>query len=170
VFVVRCCARPRSATHYCALSCSALLCCALSDACSSGMRCVVCSALLFRLNCALRALSLQFCCVAVMLCAVCMQLDAGRALLCAAVLPVCSCALVCSAACVALLCCALCCMAVLCRAVLCVRVCCLPVCVAALCELLVRRAWREALLCAALPCCAVFCFAVHWNGREFIEK
>ena len=34
VFVVQCCARPRSATHYCALSCSALLCCALSDACT----------------------------------------------------------------------------------------------------------------------------------------
>ena len=57
-----------------------------------------------------------------------------------------------------------------CRAVLCVRVCCLPVCVAALCELLVRRAWREALLCAALPYCAVFCFAVRWNGREMKEK
>ena len=89
---------------------------------------------------------------------------------CSAVLPVCSCALVCSAACVALLCCALCCMAVLCRAVLCVRVCCLPVCVAALCELLVRCAWREALLYAALPCCAVFCSAVRWNGREMKEK
>ena len=71
---------------------------------------------------------------------------------------------------VALLCCTLCCMAVLCRAVLCVRVCCLPVCVAAQCELLVRRAGREALLCAALPCCAGFCSAVRWNGREVKEK
>ena len=112
---------------------------------------------------------MSFCSYAV-LCAVCMQLDAGRALLCAAVLPVCSCALVCSAAFVALLCCALCCMAVLCRAVLCVRVCCLPVCVAALCELLVRRAWREALLCAALPCCAVLCSAARWNGGDMNGK
>ena len=112
----------------------------------------------------------MLCCSYAVLRAVCMQLDAGRALLCAAVLPVCSCALVCFAACVALLCCALCCMAMLCRAVLCVRVCCLPVCVAALCELLVRCAWREALLFAALPCCAVFCSAVRWNGREMKEK
>ena len=106
--------------------------------------------------------AIMSCCSYAVLCAVCMQLDA--------VLLVCSCALGCSAACVALLCCALCCMAVLCRAVLCVRVCCLPVCVAALCELMVRCAWREALLYAALPCCAVFCSAVRWNGREMKEK
>ena len=114
--------------------------------------------------------AIMLCCSYAVLCAVCMQLDAGRALLCAAVLPVCSCALVCFAACVALFCCALCCTAVLCLAVLCVRVCCLPVCVAALCDLLVRCAWREALLYAALPCCAVFCSAVRWNGGEMKEK
>ena len=39
-------------------------------------------------------------------------------------------------------------------------------CVAALCELLVRRAGREALLCAALPYCAVLCSAVHWNREK----
>ena len=144
--------------------------------------CVLCSALPFfvmedlsiwmssELCTACPVTAIMSCCSYAVLRAVCMQLDAGRALLCAAVLRVCSCALVCSAACVALLCCALCCMAVLCRAVLYVRVCCLPVCVAALCELLVRRAWLEALLCAALPCCAVFCFAVRWNGREAKEK
>ena len=112
--------------------------------------------------------AIMLCCSYAVLCAVCMQLNAGLALL--YYRPVCSCALVCSAACVALLCCALCCMAVLCRAVLCVCMCCLPVCVAALCELLVRRAWREALLCAALPCCALLCSAVRWNGRDMNGK
>ena len=114
--------------------------------------------------------AIMSCCSYAVLYSVYMQLDAGHALLCAAVLPVSSSALVCSAACVALLCCALCFMAVLCHAGLCVRVCCLPVCVAALCDLLVRHAWREALLCAALPCCAVFCSAVRWNRREVKEK
>ena len=106
--------------------------------------------------------AIMSCCSYAVLCTVCMQLDAGRALLRAAVLPVCSCALVCFAACVAFLCCALCCMAVLCRAVLCVRVCCLPVCVAALCELLVRRvagpsclAGGFAVRCSVLLCCVL---------------
>ena len=151
----------RACTVLCALFCSALPFVVMEDL-SIWMSSELCTA------CSVTAIML--CCSYAVLCAVCMQLDAGRALLCAAVLPVCSCALVCFAACVALLCCALCCMAVLCRAVLCVRVCCLPVCVAALCELLVRRAWVEALLCAALPCCAVFCSAVYWNGKEMKEK
>ena len=58
--------------------------------------------------------SLQLCCAAAVLCCAVRYMHA--ALLCAAVLPVCSCALVCSTVCVcvALLCCALCCMALLC--------------------------------------------------------
>ena len=50
------------------------------------------------------------------------------------------------------------------------RVCFLPVCAAVLCELLVRRAWREALLCAALPYCAVLGSAVHWNREKLMES
>ena len=112
--------------------------------------------------CSVTAITL--CCSYAVLCAVCMQLDAGHALLCAAVLPVCSCALVCSAACVALLCCALCCMAVLCRAVLCVRVCCLPVCVA---KLRCVSCWSVVLggrLCCALLYLAVLCSALQCAG------
>ena len=112
--------------------------------------------------------AIVLCCSCAVLCAVCMQLGAGRILLCAAVLPVCSCAPVCSAACVALLCCALCCMAVLCHAVLCAYV--VFQCAQLCCALLVRRAWREALLCAALPCCALLCSAVRWNGRDMNGK
>ena len=138
--------------------------------------CVLCSALPFvvmedlsiwmssELCTACSVTAIMSCCSYAVLCTVCMQLDAGRALLCAAVLPVCSCALVCSAACVALLCCALCCMAVLCHAVLCVYV--VFQCAQLCCALLVRRAWREALLCAALPYCAGLCSAVHWNRQK----
>ena len=99
--------------------------------------------------------SLQPCCAA--LCAMCMQLGAGRALLCAAVLPVCSRALVCSAVCVALLCCALCCI-LLCY-VCCVRMNSCAVWVE------VCHAFRETLLCSGLPCCAVLCPTVRWSRR-----
>ena len=96
----------------------------------------------------------MLCCSYAVLRAVCMQLDAGRALLCAAVLPVCSCALVCSAVCVALLCCALCCI-LLCY-VCCVRMNSCAVWVAGLpCfqgNFVVR--W-SALLCCAVPSCAL---------------
>ena len=90
---------------------SALLCCALGwerNEWKANPREKIYVGVLCRCNCVV----LQPCCAA--LCAMCMQLGAGRALLCAAVLPVCSCALVCSAVCVALLCCALCCRALLC--------------------------------------------------------
>ena len=90
---------------------SALLCCALGwerNAWKASRREKIYMGVLCRCNCVV----LQPCCAA--LCAMCMQLGAGRALLCAAVLQVCSCALVCSAVCVALLCCALYYMALLC--------------------------------------------------------
>ena len=81
--------------------------------------CVLCSALPFvvmedlsiwmssELCTACSVTAIMLCCSYAVLCAVCMQLDAGRALLCAAVLPVCSCALVCSAACGTSLLCAM---------------------------------------------------------------
>ena len=127
--------------------------------------CVLCSALPFvvmkdlsiwmssELCTACSVTAIMLCCSYAVLRAVCMQLDAGRALLCAAVLPVCSCALVCSAACVALLCCALCCMAVLCRAVLCVA-----------CVLSSRSVVLGGRLCCALLCLAVLCSALQCAG------
>ena len=149
-----------------------------------------------------RALSLQLCCAAAVLCCAVRCVHAAGRWACTAVcccttgMPLCS-GVLCGVCCTSLLC------AVLHLAVLCVlcsneqllcvgffhhawlkmwmcacnchrtvvynamlRVCCLPVCAAVLCELLVRRAWREALLCAALPYCAVRCSAVHWNRKK----
>ena len=85
---------------------SALLCCALGwkrNEWKARPRDKIYVGVLCGCNCVV----LQMCCTALR--AVCMQPGAGRALLCAAVLPVCSCDLVCSAVCVVLLCCALCC-------------------------------------------------------------
>ena len=131
--------------------------------------CVVCSAFSFvvmedlsiwmssELCIACSVTAMMSCCSYAVLCAVCMQLDAGHALLCAAVLPVCSCALVCSAVCVALLCCALCCI-LLCY-VCCVR---MNSCVVWLAGL---PCFQETLLCAGLPCYAVLCPPVRWNRK-----
>ena len=90
----------------CALVCPAVLCCAVRWN-GRGMHGKQTQKRRFVWACSVAAIvlccSLQPCFAA--LCAIC---ACGRALLCAAVLPVCSCALVCSAVCGALLCSALC--------------------------------------------------------------
>ena len=129
----------------CCVLCSALPLVVMEDL-STWMSSELCTA------CSVTAIML--CCSYAVLCAVCMQLDAGRALLCAAVLPVCSCALVCSAVCVALLCCAASCCAM---------------CVLCSNEQLRCVGRRSAMLskkvCCALVCLAVLCCAVRWNRR-----